>query len=59
MSGLTPLQAFRQLYRTVNMVFKGDLATIEAARRQIRDQYEKNSGVTDPQEIQVESLCQT
>ena len=54
---VTPLQAFSRLHRTVNMVFKGDRFAIVAARRKIREEYDKNRQVEDPQQIEVILCC--
>ena len=58
MSAVSPLQAFMRLHRTVNMVFKGDKFAIEAARRKIREEYDKNWRVEDPEQIQVGILIE-
>ena len=50
---VSPLQAFSRLHRTVNMVFKGDRFAIDAARRKIREEFDKNRQVEDPKQIQV------
>lgn len=52
MAGVTPLQAFSRLHRTVNLVFKGDRFAIDAARKKIREEFEKNRQVADQEEIQ-------
>jgi len=52
MSVVSPLQAFSRLHRTVSSVFKGDRFAIEAARRKIREEFDKNRNVTNADEIQ-------
>jgi len=49
---VTPLQAFSRLHRTVNMVFKGDRFAIDAARRKIREEFDKNKQIEDSKQIQ-------
>ena len=39
------------------MVFKGDRFAIVAARRKIREEYDKNRQVEDPQQIEVILCC--
>ena len=53
MAGVSPLQAFSRLHRTVNMVFQGDRFAIDAARKKIREEFDKNTRVTDQAEIKV------
>ena len=46
------LRLYKHLHRTSQVVFQGDVRAVAAARNKIRDEFNKNRGVSSPAAIQ-------